>query len=707
MQRRFFSIFAIVYLIFTIHLFSQETIIMEYETQDTLTVVAERDQLFPPHSSIATRSHMTIQNTPASITVVSQQLNTNQGNTGLAEAMNNFSGVNSQTGFGVHDYFTIRGFNSLENGLVLTDGTQEPEVIMYNLYNVERVELLKGPGAFLYGNNPLAGTINLVLKQPLYENFVNVSGNYGSFNNLRGTVDAGLSNANKSIAGRINGLFQQSDFYRDDKNNKVYAVNPSVSWKLDESSEITANVEVLNSEYKSDSGIPLVYNAQTGKLDKLADIPRTTSFQTPDDLSEQKMLRIKLNYIKNFESGATLTNRFFMTNLEWQSTGTLLTGAYPAMDGSLWVNRSLQTLDDTQNFLGNQTEYVKQFGKNNIKHSLLLGFEIDQLADNFEIDVVPQLPPMQLYQPTESYQPSLYPAYPYQAGDITTTILAPYVMDVVTLFEKTHLFLGGRYDHFTMKNKNNKATKTHQTFSPFVGASYALTPNHSVYTSAGQAFAAPSTRSDINMDPEKSTQVEAGLKSKWLDGKIESDISIYQLSKANMAIYDKNGLIVQSGDQRSQGIEVDVRARMTEKCASVFSYAYTNAEMTTFNEEVTVGMDENGYPVTMIVDRGGNSAAFVPNHILNFWHNRDITQHLGIGFGIRYLSSQFIAIDNDYSMDGYTTIDAAVFYKLSKMRLSLNFKNISNTKYEMRGFGGYSVIPAFPFSIYGGIDVKL
>ena len=80
---------------------------------------------------------------------------------------------------------------------------------------------------------------------------------------------------------------------------------------------------------------------------------------------------------------------------------------------------------------------------------------------------------------------------------------------------------------------------------------------------------------------------------------------------------------------------------------------------------------------------------------------------IGIGIGIRHLSSQFIAIDNDYSIDGYTIFDAAISYKFSKMRLFLNFKNISNTKYEMRGFGGYSVIPAFPFSVYGGIDFRL
>lgn len=707
MHIRLFSICTLLVLMFAVPLLSQETIIMEYETTDTLTVVAERDRLFPQYSSIATRAFTTLQNTPAAVAVVSEQLNTNQGNTGLGGALNNFSGVNIQTGFGIHDYFTIRGFNSLDNGLVLTDGTPEPEVIMYNLYNVERVELLKGPGAFLYGTNPLSGTINLVRKQPRFDNFVNVSGNYGSFNSIRGTIDAGFTTAEKSIAGRVNGLFQQSDFYRDDKDNRVYAINPSLTWKLGNSSEITANLEVLNSEYKPDSGIPLVYNPQTGTLDKLADIPRTTSFQTPDDRSEQTMLRIKVNYIKIFESGATLTNRFFMTNLDWQSTGTLITGAYPAMDGALWVNRSLQMLDDTQRFLGNQTEYLMQFGANNIKNSLLVGFEIDRLTDTFEIDVVPQLPPIQLFQPTESYQSSRSPAYPYQAGDVESTVLAPYVMDVVTLFETTHLFLGGRFDHFTVKDSEANATNTHQTFSPFAGASYSLIQDHSVYASAGQAFAAPSTRSDITMDPEKSTQVEAGVKSRWLDGKIESDISIYRLSKSNMAIYDKNGFIVQSGDQRSQGIEVDVRARMTANCASIFSYAYTNAEMTKFNEQVTVGMDENGSPITMLVDRSGNSAAFVPNHIVNFWHNRNLTRNLGIGLGIRYLGRQYIAIDNDYSMDGYTTIDAAISYNVSNMRFSLNFKNISNTEYEMRGFGGYSVIPALPFSVYGGMELAL
>jgi outer membrane receptor protein involved in Fe transport len=107
------------------------------------------------------------------------------------------------------------------------------------------------------------------------------------------------------------------------------------------------------------------------------------------------------------------------------------------------------------------------------------------------------------------------------------------------------------------------------------------------------------------------------------------------------------------------------------------------------------------------MDRSGNQAAFAPQHIVNFWHTRDIGSHFGFGAGVRYISSQFIAEDNVYTIDGCSTLDATLYYKLDAMRWHVNFKNISNAKYEMRGFGGYAVIPAAPFVVYGGVEVTL
>ena len=109
--------------------------------------------------------------TPASVSVVPDALLRGQEAQILGDGLRNVSGVNVATGFGVHDFFVIRGLESIRNGLVLIDGAPEPEATFYPLYNVERVEVLKGPAAFLYGGNPLAGAVQLVREQPADRRF--------------------------------------------------------------------------------------------------------------------------------------------------------------------------------------------------------------------------------------------------------------------------------------------------------------------------------------------------------------------------------------------------------------------------------------------------------------------------------------------------------------------------------------------------------
>ncbi|MEK7726836.1 MAG: TonB-dependent receptor plug domain-containing protein, partial [candidate division KSB1 bacterium] len=185
-----------------------------YTARDTVHVFAERDMRVPTTSTTAAKIALPLRLTPASVGVVHRALFENQEAVVMGDALRNVSGVNSQTGFGVFDYFSIRGFESISNGLVLTNGAPEPEVTFYNLYNVERVEVLKGPSAFLYGGNPLSGTINLVRKGPEFENFLFAASGYGKFKSYRSTVDLSLANRASGVAFRLNGLWQDSKSFR-------------------------------------------------------------------------------------------------------------------------------------------------------------------------------------------------------------------------------------------------------------------------------------------------------------------------------------------------------------------------------------------------------------------------------------------------------------------------------------------------------------
>ena len=673
----------------------------ETPTLDEVVVTEEKLQI-PTSSSITTKLPLALQSTPASVGVVPQSLLQEQRSDILGDALKNISGVNVQTGFGTHDLFITRGFDSLANGLVLTDGAFEPEVTFYHLYNIERVELLKGPGAFLYGGNPLSGTVNLARKQPRLDDFARLNGSIGRYQSYRGGLDAGIANRDQGIALRINALADVADNYRDDKESEVFAVNPAFAWHPNDKSSIDLNVEYVNSSHKSDSGLPIVNG-------ELAVVPRTQSYQSPFDISEQEFLRLRMDASTKVNDSVTIRNKLYYTNFDWPSKGTLINGAgpVPQVPGGLFVFRSLLLLDDHRKLLGDQLEAVLSAKTGPIQHELIAGFEFRRLGDEFTLDVA-NLPPIDLTNPSTSQdtEDQLIPGQS-TAGDSRSLTVAPYIADQIELGDAASILVGGRYDHIDYEDTVTTTERTYSQLSPMLGLLYSATPEVSVYANAGRAFAPPSSRVVGERKAEESTQFEVGTKQQWLDKKVSTTLALYYLKKENIAIPDDLGITQETGDQESMGVELDLMAEPVDGLYAFVSYAFTDAELTEFAEQVFVFVPTAEGIVPQVFDRSGNAPAFAPKHIFNCWLSKEFTNGLGIGAGARYVGSQFIAEDNAYQIDGALTFDASVHYTYGNWRWSAHLKNLTNHEYETRGFGSTSVIPAEPFTAYSTLEFRL
>ncbi|NIR50191.1 TonB-dependent siderophore receptor [candidate division KSB1 bacterium] len=684
-----------------------------YVFADTIRVVGARYMKIPEVNSVAVKMPISIQSTPASVGIVTQALFENQDGIVLSDALKNVSGVNVQSGFGVHDFFLIRGFDSLTSGLVLTDGAAEPEVSFYNLYNINRIEVLKGPSAFLYGGNPLSGAVNLNRKQPVYTNFMNASGSYGDFQTFRGTVDAGFVIPNSNVAFRLNGLWQDSENYRDDKDNNSYAINPAVSWQLSEKGSLTANFEFVKSEFNPDSGLPL--RSVGEESIQIPDVPRTQSYQSPYDNSDQELYRFRLDYRQVINESFTLRDKVYFTELDWQTNGTLL-GEAKENQSSFSVPRILQLLDDDQKFLGNQLEAIFSFNTGAVGHNLLTGFEIARNTDDFDLRTT-NLDTVDLFAPQIPEQgPPLesVPKLPFAIADARSLIFAPYLVNQTMFSDKFKLFYGARFDvidyddertdFLQFENRipifdDSETERNYQQLNPMFGAVLSPTQRLSFYINAGQSFAPPSTLVSGDRQPEESTQFEVGTKTNLLDGKLTSTLAFYHLEKENIGIPDETGIIRESGDQRSRGFEFELNARPATGWYTFFTYAFTDAELTEFRAfNNTGGID----------DHSGNNPPFAPEHILSLWTTREFKNGFGIGGGVRYVSSQFVSPNNQFEIDDYLTFDAVVSYSFRNLKWSINVKNITDQDYETRsGQGSNSVIPANPFAIYGGFDFSL
>lgn len=724
---RLFLLLLGVSLLIPVAIFAQEEEPNRFFFGDTVMVFAERNLGIPTINAIATKMLIPLHSTPASVGVVTRAIFEGQNGVILSDALKNISGVNIQNGFGTHDFFLIRGFDSLTSGLVLTDGAVEPEVSFYNLYNIERVEVLKGPGAFLYGSNPLSGAINLVRKQPVFENFMNVSGSYGKFQSFRGTIDLGITNPNSKMAFRLNGLWQDSDNYRDDKENNAFAINPALTWRINSRSTMTANFEFVNSDYQPDSGLPIVFTLSEGfvpiPVAGLPDVPRSRSYQTPLDDSDQTLFRVRLDYNREINKSITLRNKFYFTRLDWQSNGTLLNGAYPDFfaEGKFNVFRTFQSLDDEQNLVGNQLEAVFSFKTGSVKHNIVSGFEALRLDDDFILNIAP--PDLEnginidlvvdLLDPVESITDiDQLLRVPFATANARSLVFAPYFVDQISFSRKFQLFLGGRFDVIDYDDEradfdlnaelliDSETKRNYERLSPMVGFIVFPISSLSFYANVGRSFAPPSSLTFGAPQPEESTQFEIGTKLNALNGKLSSSLALYHLEKDNISIPDEiTGIPQQTGDQRSRGFEFEVAAQPLRNWQTFVSYAFTDAELTEFSERDDL--------TRQIVDRSGNTPAFAPKHILNFWTTKEYQSGIGFGAGFRYVSAQFIDEDNLYEIDDYLTFDASIYYVFNNFRWSLNLRNITDRDFETRGFSPFSVTPANPRAVYGSIDFSL
>ncbi len=663
--------------------------------RDAIEVEGEMPPI-PPAGVTTFKLPVPVQLTPASVSVVPRAVFESQDAFFLGDALRNASGVSAATGFGVFDFFTIRGFDSLSSSLVLTDGAFEPESTFYPLYNVRQVEVVKGPAAFLYGANPLSGAVHLVRKQPMTGRAGSAAVSYGSFGTVEVSGDGNVSSADGALAARVNGVFRDSDAYRDGRDSQLCAVNPALAWRPDDSTRVVVNLEAVRSRMNPDVGLPIVG-------DRVADVPRTRSYQTPLDRSEQDIYRARLDAERVVSPSARLRAKVYYTDFDWQSDGTLLVGVFPnPRTGDLIVARSLLLLDDRQTALGTQLEASWSGRAAGLAHDALFGVEVARLGDRFTLDI--GLPPaITLVGPVETAVApvDILPGASAD-GDARSIVIAPYLVDRIRLGDRVQAVLGARFDVLDYEEPRMGSDRHENQLSPMAGLTFTPRPTLTAYVQAGSAFGPPSSLVVGERKPERSRQVEAGIKSQLLGGRAFATVAAYHLERDDIAIPDATGVTRQNGDQRSRGFELELSGEPRATWFTTASYAFTSARLTRFAEVV-----QN--PLTgqfSVLDFSGNTPAFAPRHLANLWTVKRAGA-FSVGGGLRYVGRQFIAEDNAFAIDSYVVLDAMASYKLKRTTLSVNFKNLAGAEYETRGFGRSAVIPADPFAVYGTVSVNL
>lgn len=647
-------------------------------------------------TTTATRTDTPLVDVPQSITVVTRQQVLDQSAQNIADVVRYVPGMSMAQGEGNRETPVFRGYGSTSDFFV--NGLRDDVQYYRDLYNIERIEFLKGPNAMIFGRGGVGGVVNRVTRQADWRETREVTLQAGSHANKRATVDLGTG-FNEHVAGRVTAMYEDSDSYRDEVTLERQGINPTLSLRTGKDTQVTLGYEYFKDDRVADRGVPSFAG-------KPFDTGRSTFFGDPGaSPTGTELYAATLGVEHKFSPDLTLRNRTLYGSYDKFYQNVFASGPVTA-DGTVPI-QAYNAATARQN-LFNQTDLVYRFGTGAIQHTLLAGVEIGrQRTDNLRLTGVfadgpdaDSNPDTTTNVPVSNPRPGPLVGWVVGANDGNNlgvaTVAAIYVQDQIAITPKFDAVVGIRYDQFEVDFTNRRAgvpeaDREIETddglVSPRVGLIYKPLEQASLYASyslsylprSGEQLASLSPTNKA-FDPEEFANYEVGAKWDYRPD-LSLTLALYQLDRGNVIIPPTNaGDPSTLGDgARSKGIEFGVTGNVTKAWSVAGGYSYQDSRLTA---------------TTGATAQDGARTANVPKHTISLWNRYDVTPVWGLGLGIFNRSSMFATTSNAVELDGYTRVDGAVFYTFSpKLSAQLNVENLLGEDYYVNAHSDNNLLP--------------
>lgn len=682
------------------------------DTEDAevdITVTADRPQegYTVPDATTATRTDTPLRDVPQSIQVVPREVLEDQQVIRLDEALRNVSGVSQNSADPRGQRFQVRGFDSsnlLRDGFSQNFGGSFGNSGFQDLSNIERVEVLKGPAAILYGTSQPGGIINLVTKKPLSEPYYGLELSVGNRGLIEPSIDlSGPLTEDGRLLYRLNALYRREDYFRDfDVPVERFFIAPVLQWKISDRTDLLLNFEYLNDQRPADFGLVAIG-------DRVADIPFDRNLGERDDKLTAESIRAGYQFEHRFDENWTLKNAF---NFSTYDTVSRAAEGRDFDETTGILSRSFEDGIQPTTQYELQANLTGKFTTGSIDHQLLVGVDLKR-RDGSAIsrENSDNITAFNIFNPIYGVtaRPTLEDNPITFDGTFLADRLGVYLQDQITLLDNLKLLAGIRYDAVQQNNtfrpssRNPVLTETSQftdAFSPRFGIVYQPIEELSLYGSYSQSFfpnSATTVTGEI-LPPQQGKQFEVGIRGEFLDGRLTSSLALFNLTRQNLAITDPNNrnFSIPTGEQRSRGLELDIAGEVLPGWKVIANYAYIDAEIT----------EDDDIPV-------GNRLFNVPEHNFNLWTNYEVQtgslQGLSFGLGFNFVSERFGDNANSFTLDSYFLTNAAISYKRDNWRFALNFRNLFNVDY-IQGSENDRISEIYPgkgFTVIGSISVEL
>ena len=655
------------------------------------------DDGYVPKETGAAKVAMPLKDLPQSVAVVPAEVLRDQRALSLQDALKNVPGVSFSHGDGQRDQVTIRGFTAIADQYV--DGFRDDGLYFRDLSNVERVEVIKGPAAVLYGRGSSGGLINRVTKKPNVD-VIGGAFTYGSKGIARGEIDLGQFDDRSGIGFRLTGALEDSDSFRDQQFVKRMAIAPSFLLGDGKATTLLVQADYLKDRRLTDFGIPAINGA-------VVDVPRSTYYGAANardvDVSQSEVLSQTVTLAHRFSDALLLRNGFrhYRYTLDRHNTNPT---AVDAVAGTVSLSHG-GILRDEDGW-SNQTELTHKFELAGTRHTVLYGVEIArQVKDAATVRsrVVAVTPILDPVLPTLSNAD-----FTEFSAQSTSTLKTRglYVQDFVELGSGIKALVGVRHDRFEQRTRliipaaAEPLHRIDRKWSPRAGLIFQPDEAQSYYASwstsfqpSAETFALAANNQDIA--PEKTTNKEIGAKYTLLDNRLNLQVAGFILRRTGIKGSDPANpqVVIPIGTQRTRGIEVSGTLDLPSGFRAILGYAYLDARVSHSANPTFVG----------------KGATLTPRHAANAFLTKSFGDRFGIGAGANYVGDRWADPANTTVLDSYFTADAMAWSRVGPARLQLNVYNLFNRNYIVSGHGTSAILnlPGAPRTVLGTVRIGL
>jgi catecholate siderophore receptor len=643
----------------------------------------------PPEASLS-RIPVPLLDVPQSITVIPQQLMQERAASSFQDALRSVPGISFQAGEGgvQGNNLTLRGYNARSD--LFLDGVRDPGSYFRDIFNIESIEVLKGPSSQYFGRGSTGGAINQVSKVPQPTPGYGGTFSPGDGLYLRGTADINQP-ITPTIAFRVNLMAHKDDIVgRDIAEQKRLGFAPSITFGLGTPTQLNLSYLVQREDNIPDYGIP--YFGSPTRYPARVDRDNFYGFEKDFENTLLNLGTARFDHRFNDMFSLRNTLRYSHNDREHETTAPRFnTATFPNT-----FNRNRPARDIVEQIVSNQTDLTAKFDTFNLKHTFVTGVEfsgewLDRINYAFQ-----NIPPVDVHNPDNNQSTALMTRSRSARSDGQAFGFGIFAADQIRLNEYFDLVGGVRWDYFDTDFDNitynttgsvtgrDKFGRTDKMWSYRGGLIFHPTPAQSYYFSYATAFnpsaeAVQLAANNEQTPPEKNETFEVGTKLQFFNGALSVQGAVFRINKTDARVDDPDtptGQLVLEGKQRVQGFEIGVAGRILPNLNVFGGYTYLDSE---FLESPDDNVE-------------GKELLNVPRHSATLWVTYDFLERWQIGGGPTYVSSRYNNAANDARIPGHVLWDATIAYKLTEnFEFRLNGINLTNDLYYSNISGGHVV----------------